>query len=73
MSSATHLERHGQRLPGDDDGLLVFDDSLWPLYQNEPQLNPKLAIDAFVNCHLSEIRYTHVPQTSQFCLRKAKP
>jgi predicted O-methyltransferase YrrM len=52
-------------------GLLVFDDYLWPLYQNQPLLNPKIAIDAFVNCHLDQIRYVHVPQTSQFCLLKA--
>lgn len=54
-------------------GLLVFDDYLWPLYQDKPLLNPKPAIDAFVNCHLDQIRYIHVPQTSQFCVQKAKP
>ena len=54
-------------------GLLVFDDYLWPFYQDQPHLNPKLAIDAFVNCHLNQVRYTHVPQTSQFCVRKAMP
>jgi predicted O-methyltransferase YrrM len=54
-------------------GLLVFDDYLWPLYQDRPLMNPKMAIDAFVNCHLDQIRYVHVPQMSQFCLLKAKP
>jgi predicted O-methyltransferase YrrM len=52
-------------------GLLVFDDYLWPLYQDQPLLNPKIAIDAFVNCHLDQIRYVHVAQASQFCLLKA--
>ena len=51
-------------------GLLVFDDYLWPLYQDRPLMNPKMAIDAFVNCHLDQIRYVHVPQMSQFCLVK---
>lgn len=53
-------------------GLLIFDDYLWPLYQDQPLLNPKIAIDAFVNCHLNQIRYVHVAQKSQFCLLKAK-
>ena len=54
-------------------GLLVFDDYLWPLYLDQPLMNPKVAIDAFVNCHLDQIKYVHVPQMSQFCLLKAKP
>lgn len=52
-------------------GLLIFDDYLWPINQDRPLMNPKMAIDAFVNCHLDRVRYVHVPQTSQFCLLKA--
>lgn len=46
-------------------GLIIFDDYLWPVYQDKPLLNPKLAIDAFVNCHLDQIKYLQVPTTSQ--------
>ncbi len=52
-------------------GLLVFDDYLWPMYQNRPLLNPKIAIDAFVNCHMNQVRYIAVPQATQFCVLKA--
>lgn len=46
-------------------GLIIFDDYLWPVYQDQPLLNPKFAIDAFVNCHLDQIKYLQVPITSQ--------
>ena len=51
-------------------GLLIFDDSLWPVYQNQPLLNPKMAIDAVINCHMDQIHYISVPQRSQFCVIK---
>jgi predicted O-methyltransferase YrrM len=38
-------------------GLIIFDDYLWPIYQDQPLLNPKLGIDSFVNCHLDQLRY----------------
>jgi predicted O-methyltransferase YrrM len=53
-------------------GLMIFDDYLWPLYQDRPLLNPKIAVDAFVNCHLDRIRYIHVPSPSQFCFLKKR-
>lgn len=52
-------------------GLLVFDDYLWPVYQDQPLLNPKMAIDAFINCHMNQVRYISVAQRSQFCVLKA--
>jgi predicted O-methyltransferase YrrM len=54
-------------------GLLIFDDYLWSKHQDRPLLNPKIAIDAFVNCHLDQVHYIYVPQVSQFCLLKARP
>jgi hypothetical protein len=52
-------------------GVLIFDDYLWARYQDRPLLNPKMAIDAFVNCHLDQLNYIRVPQTPQFCVVKA--
>lgn len=51
-------------------GLMVFDDYLWPVFQDQPLKNPKIAIDAFVNCHLDQIRFISTRQRSQFCLLK---
>jgi predicted O-methyltransferase YrrM len=51
-------------------GLMVFDDYLWPVFQDQPLKNPKFAIDAFVNCHLDQIRFIASRQRSQFCLLK---
>lgn len=51
-------------------GLMVFDDYLWPLYQDQPLLNPKMAIDAFINCHMNQVRHITGPQRSQFCVLK---
>jgi hypothetical protein len=49
---------------------MVFDDYLWPVFQDQPLKHPKTAIDAFVNCHLDQIRFIASPQRSQFCLLK---
>lgn len=51
-------------------GLLIFDDYLWPKYKNQPLLNPKMAIDAFINCHMDQISYIVGSQQSQFCVLK---
>ena len=54
-------------------GLMIFDDYLWPVFQDQPLKNPKIAVDAFVNCHLDKIRFIATRQRSQFCLLKKKP
>lgn len=46
-------------------GVIIFDDYLWPIYQDQPLLNPKLGIDAFVNCHLDQLRYFGGPMGTQ--------
>lgn len=46
-------------------GIIIFDDYLWPVYQDQPLLNPKWGIDAFVNCHINELKFLNVPMTSQ--------
>lgn len=54
-------------------GLMIFDDYIWPVYQNQPLKNPKIAIDAFVNCHLDQLRFVVTPQRTQFGLLKVPP
>jgi predicted O-methyltransferase YrrM len=54
-------------------GLMIFDDYIWPVYQDQPLKNPKIAIDAFVNCHLDQLRFVVTPQRTQFGLLKQPP
>lgn len=49
-------------------GILIFDDYQWNHYPNEPKLNPKIAIDSFLEIHDGE--YILIEKKQQVCLRK---
>jgi predicted O-methyltransferase YrrM len=48
-------------------GLMVFDDYEWQLYE-DPKLNPKLAIDAWLACFAEQYEMIH--QDWQVCIKK---
>lgn len=36
-------------------GIMLFDDYQWQHYADNPALNPKMGIDAFIGCYFSEM------------------
>lgn len=51
-----------------DGGIVIFDDYEWPMYLDKPWLRPKLAIDAFLQCHAGW--YTLLNKGYQVAVRK---
>lgn len=51
-------------------GLMIFDDYQWQHYNDNPALNPKMAIDAFIACYFSEIRLLPWGQSYQLLIAK---
>jgi hypothetical protein len=52
-------------------GVLIFDDYMWDYYE-DPRLNPRLGIDAFLNCFRNDYKLIAppFPHPNQVCIEK---
>lgn len=51
-------------------GIMIFDDYQWQHYPENPALNPKMGIDAFIACYFSEIKLIPWGQSYQLFIIK---